>query len=272
MKTLMGVPIQSRACLETTRDVLHSNNFQPKRLSRNDVSALGLHLELTLELFVGFDMVHKISQGDRFGKLVVLRRLVTNPSQPNRKYRWYLCRCDCGVEHVASATDLKTGRITSCGKHRVFKITPAETRFWRFVEKTDSCWLWKGSKSKQGYGHFSYRGTPRLASRVSWELHYGKPPQNLCVCHSCDNPSCVNPEHLFLGTVDENIKDRDRKKRGFIPVGEKCGTHKLSESDVKKIRKSYEKRKTTLSKLATIFRVHTSTIYAIVTNTSWRHI
>jgi hypothetical protein len=85
-------------------------------------------------------------------------------------------------------------------------------RFWAKVEKTAGCWLWTASKDRQGYGYFDHG----KAHRFSYVLHYGlistaKP----CVLHRCDNPSCVRPEHLWIGTRQENMVDRDSKGRGY---------------------------------------------------------
>jgi len=90
----------------------------------------------------------------------------------------------------------------------------------RFLSKvslqiTSGCWVWTGFRNAQGYGHFALDGYKvGRAHRASWVLHRGSIPTGLCVLHRCDNPSCVNPDHLFLGTDADNAHDRDAKGRG----------------------------------------------------------
>lgn len=87
--------------------------------------------------------------------------------------------------------------------------------FNRQIDKSTECWIWTGKKNKAGYGHFYYKDL-KLAHRVSYLLHYGDFDKSLFVCHKCDNPSCVNPGHLFLGTAKDNFEDMINKGRNKI--------------------------------------------------------
>lgn len=86
-------------------------------------------------------------------------------------------------------------------------------RFWAKIHKTDSCWLWTAGKKIDGYGKFKIHGQCVLAHRVSYAIHYGSFPKSNLILHSCDNPSCVNPAHLRIGTQSDNISEAWSKGR-----------------------------------------------------------
>lgn len=92
---------------------------------------------------------------------------------------------------------------------------PAITaRFWKRVHRTDTCWIWRGGKDRDGYGYMTYKYKRYTATRISYFLNTSQQPLTNIVCHSCDNPTCVNPSHLFLGTDQTNAQDRVAKGRG----------------------------------------------------------
>ena len=95
-----------------------------------------------------------------------------------------------------------------------------EKRFWRKIDARgeNECWDWLGWLSG-GYGRLCITSKTKLAHRVCWELIYGPIPEGLCVLHSCDNRACVNPEHLFLGTGQDNMDDMYQKGREYNPIG-----------------------------------------------------
>ncbi|MHB0992643.1 MAG: HNH endonuclease signature motif containing protein [Burkholderiales bacterium] len=117
---------------------------------------------------------------------------------------------------------------------------PIEDRFWKKVIKSENCWEWVGNKNNKGYGQLSKGGRlgNALAHRVSYEIHNGKIPGGLFVLHKCDNPGCVRPDHLFLGTNSDNMQDMLKKGRfkSKSLKGEKCKFSKLNESQVMEIK------------------------------------
>ena len=97
---------------------------------------------------------------------------------------------------------------------KVGRYATPEDRFWRKVDKSGECWLWQGATyCRMHYGCLGIGGRTTRAHRFSWELHNGPIPDGLCVLHRCDVPRCVNPDHLFLGTKLDNMKDRTAKGR-----------------------------------------------------------
>jgi len=113
-----------------------------------------------------------------------------------------------------------------------------EERFWEKVDRTGSCWLWKGYKLKKGYGQFRINDKAKRAHRVSFSLMKGEIPDGLCVLHHCDNPSCVNPDHLYLGTEKDNARDRDLRHRRKSTRGVLHGRAKINWQDVEIMRQS----------------------------------
>ena len=109
-----------------------------------------------------------------------------------------------------------------------------------------------------------------LAHRVAWWLTHGAVPEGMCVCHHCDNPGCVNPAHLFLGTPTDNIADMVLKDRQYRPKGENNSNAKLTEEDVRAIRR--EHATTTQRELARKYGVHNATISLIVRRQIWRSV
>lgn len=155
------------------------------------------------------------------------------------------------------------------------KRIPFEVRLWAKVEKRgeDECWPWLAKKDKDGYGGFydPDKDDTVVATRALWRVLHGEyPPKELYVCHTCDNPSCMNPKHLFLGTDHDNMQDMIRKGRRVWCIGEKHGNHKLTQEQVifaRKMRKTKEMR---LKDMAEMFGVSASALCTAVKGVSWK--
>lgn len=150
-----------------------------------------------------------------------------------------------------------------------FGIANIGERFWAKVEKTGGCWNWTAAHNKRGYGRIRISGKSAHTHRISWELHNGPIPEGLWVLHKCDNPPCVNPAHLFLGTYKYNIADMIKK--GRVPRGESVSRAKLSWNNVEQIRSMYRGNGGTLSQreLSKKFGVGQASISRVVTMKGW---
>lgn len=121
-------------------------------------------------------------------------------------------------------------------------IVPIEKEQERFLSKIqvgeeDECWIWIGRTNTDGYGHFDCKNSWKSAHRYMWEWNNGTIPEGMLVCHTCDNPPCCNnPSHLFLGTVQDNVKDRDSKGRTAKHLGMENGRALLNEEKVREIK------------------------------------
>jgi hypothetical protein len=138
--------------------------------------------------------------------------------------------------------------------------------FWARIEKRDGCWNWPGARFVSGYGKVRWHGKSKLAHRVAWELARGPIPKGQQVCHRYDNPLCINPDHLFLGTMKDNMVDKIRK--GRQARGEQCGGSKLTEQAVREMR-SRAARGASLTTLAREYGVAPSHVSKVVSGARW---
>lgn len=155
-------------------------------------------------------------------------------------------------------------------------------RFWAKVDKAPghgpggNCWIWTGSvlpasrTSRGGYGHLRWNRQNLLAHRTAFTIENGTIPDRLCVLHACDNPRCVRPEHLFLGTKAENTQDMMRKGRHRAPCGEANASARLTSADVVRIRELYAARLAGSTTLARRFGIPESSVSRIVRGLSWK--
>lgn len=179
---------------------------------------------------------------------------------------------DCGKKRMVRSQYAKTRvRCYSCANKakppQIKTTNQVYKRFWSKVLLTandDLCWNWAAGKSTRGYGSFKLDNSTDKAHRVSYRLTYGDFDNSLQCLHKCDNPSCVNPKHLFLGNSLDNNQDRDIKGRN--------GSTKLSKEQVIEIRKKHSKKDVTNIDLAKQYNISDGMISLIVNRKSWRHL
>ena len=156
------------------------------------------------------------------------------------------------------------------------KPRPLAERFWLKVDVRgpNDCWPWKASRYSNGYGGIGLGGKDAgkgLAHRVSWEIHFGPITDGMLVCHKCDNPACVNPAHLFIGTQKDNMADCGRKGRlsgGSLP-GEKNPNSKLTKPQADDIRRRYSRGGVFQKDLAAEYGITQAQVSYIVLRKSW---
>lgn len=148
-------------------------------------------------------------------------------------------------------------------------------RFWSYVEKSDGCWVWRGARNYRGYGRFKWQGVHYRAHRFSWLLEHGTEPEpGLLVCHRCDNPACVRPDHLFVGTHADNTADmfaKGREGEHRRRRGEESPCAKLTEAKVREARERHA-RGVPYRRLAEEYGVTFDTIRDAVRGFTWKHV
>ena len=138
-----------------------------------------------------------------------------------------------------------------------------EQSFWDMVDKSGKCWVWNGYRHSQGYGRVKFNGNTWLAHRLAYFLFYKDLPRKLDVMHKCDNPPCVNPNHLILGTHKDNMVDAGKK-------GRMAGPRKFTMPAIQSIRAANKVLGVGPKDLGKIFNINRSTMSRILTNKSYR--
>jgi len=173
----------------------------------------------------------------------------------------------CGTSFSAFPSALRRGGGKYCSPQCYWshRIKTKEAAFWEHVIKSDGCWEWSGVRMPRGYGVVTITrpNQSSLAHRISWEIHHGPIPGDLNVCHHCDNPPCVNPAHLFLGSRADNSQDMAAKDRTCKAL------MKLNADSVREIRQRHESGESTRG-LAQEFGVTDPTIREAVHRATWK--
>lgn len=180
-----------------------------------------------------------------------------------------LCACGCGQSVPVARFPTQQRQYIS--GHQPTLPRPLDVRFWAKVEKRgpDDCWQWQGSLDRKGYGVIKVgKGKIARAHRVSWILAYGDIDDTLFIMHSCDNPGCVNPAHMSLGTCADNLKDM--RDKGRHVHGETHPFSKLTAAQVTLIRTEYASGNITQQELAAKYGVGPKHISRIVTYRRWK--
>lgn len=191
------------------------------------------------------------------------------------KKGFFHCVCVCGNSRKFNGREILSGKYKSCGcksnPNRKEYLQNFKNKFWsKVIKKENGCLEWNGSK-RNLYGRIGYKGKILSCHRLSWEWQNGEIPKGLQICHKCDNPSCVNPDHLFLGSHTENMRDCFNKNRNNNRKGSNNSNSKLNEHIVSVIRNEYLKD-ITLNEISKKYNVSKSTISRILKNKSWRHV
>ena len=222
-------------------------------------------------------------KGKKFGRLLVIKRCKEHVTESGYISPRWKCICDCGNTKIIRQQRLVNGTTKSCGclhlewakKHgsQLNLIVDEKQYILDRIEinKKTECWEWTGTCFFNGYARAflsSRKGKKysQHANRMSYEVFIGNIPKNMMVCHKCDNPKCVNPEHLFLGSHKDNMADMVKKKRSVS--GNRHPNSKLKEKDIIKIRKSKESKLF----LAEKYGVSICTIRDVLVRRTWNNV
>jgi DNA-binding CsgD family transcriptional regulator len=227
--------------------------------------------------------------GRTFGRWSVL-----SLASAGKSPRW-MCRCECRTERTVKTTSLIDGLSKSCeclqrelfAKASAARKVPLVDRFFKFIDKNGPmphdrslgpCWIFTSNKNRKGYGTLFNEGTTKMAHRLSWEVHHGPIPPGMLVCHKCDNPPCVRPDHLFVGTVLDNAEDMIRKGRHSsrshperIARGERL-PHAVLTAEMVRLIRLKKSQGESYNQIARDLKLNRGTIAAAGSRKNWKHV
>lgn len=183
----------------------------------------------------------------------------------------------CNEEFYARPTQIEKGQGKYCSRScsGQAKTDKSLSRFWTNYDKSGDCWDWRGNTIGYGYGRTKVKGKTVYAHRMAFELHHGqKLEPGEQVLHKCDRPICGNPDHLFVGTQLDNIRDMHQKDRqpALNWKGVRNGRAKLNEDQVREIRRRYATGGITMKQLGIEHGVTLGAIGFIIRRKNWRHV
>lgn len=232
------------------------HHFFPRRIYK--VEEVVLFKDMTGEKFYGVEFV-KFHHKDGGGRA-----------------HW-IVKCVCSKHFIVQAYNLTSGHTKSCGcLISCSKEGYAESVRKKIIEgiiiSSNGCWEWQRSLNTSGYAQIVAFGKPHLGHRLSYRMFKSEFKNEICVLHKCDNAKCLNPDHLFLGTISDNNLDMLTKGRKYVAKGSKSAKAKLNESQVLEIRKMHESGQYGCYRLSKIYNVGSRAIWSIVNRRTWRHI
>lgn len=187
-----------------------------------------------------------LKDGSRFGLLTIVEYMGTRRDGGGSIRHMYAAICDCGTPRVVIGSALTSGKTKSCGCYnRARLLESIQSRMMHAAQKIHTmsipepntgCWLWTRGLKSGGYGTVRYMGEVWTASRLSYVTFRGPIPNGMCVLHRCDTPPCVNPDHLFLGTQQDNVDDKVAKGRHPVRRGEKHHNASFTDDQVRELR------------------------------------
>ena len=215
--------------------------------------------------------------------------------RPRREVSCVCLQCQCTFIVKLSAKERGEGLYCSKRCWAQHRTQPLADRFWSSVIKTETCWLWQGRRNNKGYGLITLgHDTTMLVHRLAYELTYGMIMPGLFCLHRCDTPLCCRPDHLWLGSQADNMRDMSQKGRSIgqrhperMARGERNGAHthpekvlrgeqngqsKLTEANVRAIRRMQASKEMTRKQMAALFGVNKSAIDKVLARQVWKHV